>query len=65
MENFAELVRLLAPEHPAARFAILGDQERPILGDVIAEAAPARCLNLCGADLPAGNGRVDSPLRSA
>ena len=49
VENFTELVRLLAPKFPHARFAILGDKGDLLLGDIIADAAPERCLNLCGA----------------
>ena len=47
--HFAELVRALAQKFPAARFAILGNQGDQPLGGIIAQAAPARCLNLCGA----------------
>jgi lipopolysaccharide heptosyltransferase II len=49
VENFAELVRLAAPKHPQTRFAILGDKGDQLLGSIISEAAPERCLNLCGA----------------
>ena len=52
-------------QYPAARFAILGAQVTMSSAHVIAEAAPARCLNLCGANHPARNGRVDPPLRPA
>ncbi len=48
VENFTDLVRLLAPAHPRARFAILGDKHDHLLGEIISEAAPERCLNLCG-----------------
>jgi lipopolysaccharide heptosyltransferase I len=48
VENFTELVRLLARRQPGARFAILGDQGDQLLGEIIAEAAPEQCLNLCG-----------------
>jgi lipopolysaccharide heptosyltransferase II len=48
VENFTDLVRLLAPAQPRARFAILGDKHDHLLGEIIAEAAPERCLNLCG-----------------
>jgi heptosyltransferase-1 len=47
-ENFAELVRLLATEFSAARFAILGGTEDKPLGEIISRAKPERCLNLCG-----------------
>ena len=46
---FSELVRALAGKIPAARFAILGDQGDQPLGETISQAAPERCLNLCGA----------------
>jgi lipopolysaccharide heptosyltransferase II len=46
---FAELVRALAEKFPAARFAILGDKGDQPLGAMISQAAPERCLNLCGA----------------
>jgi lipopolysaccharide heptosyltransferase II len=49
VENFTELVRLLAPQFPRARFAILGDKGDSLLGEIISAAAPDRCLNLCGA----------------
>lgn len=48
VEKFAELVRQLTQTHPAARFAVLGDKNDRLLGDIIVEAAPGRCLNLCG-----------------
>ena len=48
VENFAGLVRLLAPNHPDLRFAILGDKGDQLLGEIISEVAPERCLNLCG-----------------
>jgi lipopolysaccharide heptosyltransferase II len=47
-ENFAELVRLIAADFPAARFAILGDAEDKSLGEIISRVLPERCLNLCG-----------------
>ncbi|MBI2926185.1 MAG: lipopolysaccharide heptosyltransferase II [Verrucomicrobia bacterium] len=47
-EHFAELVRRMATEHDAVRFAILGGAEEAALGDAIAQAAPRRCLNLAG-----------------
>jgi lipopolysaccharide heptosyltransferase II len=47
-EHFAELVRLLAKNFPAARFAILGDAEDKPSGDIISRVLPERCLNLCG-----------------
>lgn len=46
---FAELVRLTAGRFPDTRFAILGSGEDKSLGEIIARAAPERCLNLCGA----------------
>jgi lipopolysaccharide heptosyltransferase II len=48
-DHFAELVRALAPRFPNTHFAILGGKEDRPLGEVIARAEPARCLNLCGA----------------
>jgi lipopolysaccharide heptosyltransferase I len=47
-ESYAELVRLLAPANPGVRFAILGGEEDRSLGEVVARAAPARCLDLTG-----------------
>jgi lipopolysaccharide heptosyltransferase II len=47
-ENFTELVRLLAKDFPDRRFAILGGMEDKPLGEMISQAAPPRCLNLCG-----------------
>ncbi len=46
---FAELVRALAEKFPSARFAILGDKGDQPLGEMILQAAPERCVNLCGA----------------
>jgi heptosyltransferase-1 len=48
VEHFTALVRALAHDHPQARFAILGDQGDQLLGNIIAEAVPRQCLNLCG-----------------
>ena len=48
-QHFAELVRALAGKFPAARFAILGGKDDQPLGATISQAAPERCLNLCGA----------------
>ena len=48
VENFSELVRLLAGHFPRARFAILGGDDDKPLGATIARAAPERCLDLCG-----------------
>jgi len=47
-EYFADLVRLLARQFTDARFAILGAKEDRPRGELIAEAEPQRCLNLCG-----------------
>jgi len=49
VKGFAELVCTLAGKFPSARFAILGDKGDQPLGEVISQAAPERCLNLCGA----------------
>ena len=48
VESFAELVRLLAPANPGFRFAILGGEVDRSLGEVIARADPARCVDLTG-----------------
>jgi lipopolysaccharide heptosyltransferase II len=48
VQNFAELVRLLAGNFPDTHFAILGNDDDKPLGEVISRAEPARCLNLCG-----------------
>ena len=45
---FADLVRGLAAKNASLRFAILGDQGDQPLGATIAQAAPDRCVNLCG-----------------
>ena len=47
-ENFAALTRQLAAQLPEIRFAILGGADDRALGEIIAAAAPERCLNLCG-----------------
>ena len=49
VEHFAELVRQLAEKSPEIHFAILGSQDDHPLGEIILQAAPDRCLNLCGA----------------
>ena len=48
IEHFSELVRQLAKHFPGARFAILGGKEDQLLGEIILQAAPGPCLNLCG-----------------
>jgi lipopolysaccharide heptosyltransferase II len=48
VRHFAELVRTLAAKYPAARLALLGGKDDAPLGEEIAQAAPGRCLNLCG-----------------
>jgi ADP-heptose:LPS heptosyltransferase len=48
VEYFAKLACLLTRDHPDIRFAILGGEADRLLGDIIFEAAPAHCLNLCG-----------------
>jgi heptosyltransferase I len=48
VEHYAELIRLLSEKYPEARFAVLGaDDDRP-LGERLAEAGGARCLDLTG-----------------
>lgn len=46
--HFAELTRLLAAESGEIRFAVIGGREDREFGEVIAQAAPERCLNLAG-----------------
>ena len=48
VEYFAEFVRTLSREPNEIRFAILGSKEDQEIGNRVAFAAPARCLNLCG-----------------
>jgi lipopolysaccharide heptosyltransferase II len=48
VKHFAGLIRLLAQQFPATRFAILGGREDQALGQALFESAPDRCLNLCG-----------------
>jgi heptosyltransferase I len=45
---FAELVCALTEKFPAACFAILGSGEDKPLGEIILQATPKHCLNLCG-----------------
>ena len=45
---FAQVVRTLAHETPHVRFAILGGRDDQPLGRLIAQTAPAACLDLCG-----------------
>ena len=47
-KRFADFVRGMARQIPAVRFAILGGKPDQKLGEIIAQAAPERCLNLCG-----------------
>jgi lipopolysaccharide heptosyltransferase II len=47
-EHFSKLVHLLAQKFSATYFVILGSGEDQPLGEIIARAAPERCLNLCG-----------------
>jgi lipopolysaccharide heptosyltransferase II len=47
-ENYAALARELARRQPDLRLAILGGKDDQLLGEIIAEAVPERCLNLCG-----------------
>jgi lipopolysaccharide heptosyltransferase I len=49
VEHFTELVRTLAKNRPAVRFAVLGGKDDQPLGEIIAKAEPTRVLNLCGA----------------
>jgi lipopolysaccharide heptosyltransferase II len=48
-ENFARLISGLGADFPDTRFAVLGSNEDKALGEIIAKAAPSRCVNLCGA----------------
>jgi heptosyltransferase I len=48
VEHFAELVRALAQKFPDLRFAILGGPDDQLLGEIISQTLPARCLNLIG-----------------
>jgi lipopolysaccharide heptosyltransferase II len=48
VEQFAELARALAGKFPAARLAVLGGKDDELLGEIISQAAPQPCLNLCG-----------------
>ena len=48
VENFAELVRLLAKKFPETHFAIFGGGDEKKLGEIISRANPNRTLNLCG-----------------
>jgi len=47
-KNFAELARLLAQRFPETHFAILGGKDERDLGEIIFQATPEHCLNLCG-----------------
>ena len=48
VEHFATFVRLAAAKYGDVSFAILGANSDHLLGEIISEAAPDRCLNLCG-----------------
>ena len=49
VQHFTKLVRTLAKKFPDTDFAVLGGQADQSLGEIIAQAAPERCRNLCGA----------------
>ena len=46
--RFAELVGLLSQSHPGHRIAVFGGGDDRALGQAIAQAHPARCLDLTG-----------------
>jgi lipopolysaccharide heptosyltransferase I len=48
VECFAELVRILGPRQPEARFVVLGGKSDAPLGRAIADAHPERVLDLTG-----------------
>ena len=48
IEYFSELTRQVSILYPELRFAILGGAEDRSLGEVLARAAPQRCLDLTG-----------------
>jgi len=48
VEYFAALVKAMGGEYADVQFAILGGKDDQPLGAVISQAAPERCLNLCG-----------------
>lgn len=47
-EYFATLVKQLAHQHPQFRFVVLGGKDDALLGEVITQAQPDRCLDLTG-----------------
>jgi heptosyltransferase-1 len=49
VEHFAQLAQMITRHHPETGLVILGDKGDRLLGDIIADAAPDHCLNLCGA----------------
>jgi ADP-heptose:LPS heptosyltransferase len=48
VEHFAELARVIARQFPETRLAVLGGKDDHLLGEIISESIPERCLNLCG-----------------
>lgn len=48
VENYAELIRLLARAQPEYRFAIMGSAEDKEAGAALAQAAPQTCVDLTG-----------------
>ena len=53
VENYAELIRLIAAAHPEFRFAIMGSEEDKAAGAALAQAVPEKCADLTGkASLP-------------
>jgi len=49
VDYFSRLVSLFAEKFPDTHFAILGGKDDQTLGEIILQAAPEHCLNLCGA----------------
>jgi len=48
IEHFSDLARRLAGKFPDTRLAVLGGKNDRLLGEIVSEAMPGRCLNLCG-----------------
>jgi heptosyltransferase-1 len=48
VENYTQLVRLLAQKYPDARFAVFGGADERPFGEIISFVAPERILNLSG-----------------
>ncbi len=48
VENYAQLIKMMASAYPGFRFAIMGSQDDKEAGAALTQAAPEQCLDLTG-----------------